>query len=71
MLVEINGHELEIQDTGAPRGERNYWEVVLNGVVLYSDYNGKKANALFCAIESALTDMAPKTAQQGKEVGDE
>lgn len=70
MEKNLDGHELTIQDSGAPRGERNHWEVTLNGVVLYSDYNGKKANSLFDAVESALTDMAPKSAQLPSQGGE-
>lgn len=60
MKVQIGPHEIEVQDTGAPRGERNHWSVYLNGIQLYSDFNGRKANQLFHDLEIALRDKHPK-----------
>lgn len=54
MKENIGQNQLEIQDSGAPRGERNHWKVFLNGVELYADYNGKKANALYEGLKHAL-----------------
>jgi hypothetical protein len=54
MFIKLGQNTIEIQDTGAPRGERNYWEVKLNGVVLYGDYNGKKAKELCEKLQVAL-----------------
>lgn len=50
----ISGHEIEIQDTGAPRGEPNYWRVNLNGVCLYFEKNGAKADRLYAALCEAI-----------------
>lgn len=54
MRVQISYHVIEIQDSGAPRGERNIWRVTLNGVVIYDDYNGKKAERLFDSVCEGL-----------------
>lgn len=54
MKIEVCGNYIEIQDTGAPRGERNMWEVKLNDVTVYCDYNGRKARDLVLAIEQGL-----------------
>ena len=56
--VKANGvkHTLVIQDTGAPRGEKNYWTVELNGHTVYSGYNGREARGIHGAIERALQD---------------
>lgn len=60
MKTPIGKHILEIQDSGAPRGERNYWAVCLNGVELYNDCNGKKANALHDNLLEALLKKEPR-----------
>ena len=59
MKERMGENEIEIQDSGAPRGERNHWIVVLNGVELYADYNGKKANALYENLKQALAKTRP------------
>lgn len=59
MKERVGEHELEIQDSGAPRGEKNHWVVNLNGVNLYADYNGKKARVLFEDLKQALSKSRP------------
>lgn len=57
MKTQVGPHVLEIQDTGAPRGERNWWTVRLNGYTLYSATNGKKAQELHNDLLNALQDV--------------
>lgn len=56
METFIDGHKLEIQDTGAPRGERNMWEVFLNGQQVYNGFNGAEARRIHAGIEAGLRD---------------
>jgi hypothetical protein len=55
VITRINGAELEIQDTGAPRGERNYWYVSLNAVPIYRGYSRKKAEEVHETLHEALS----------------
>lgn len=50
----IAGHEIAIQDTGAPRGERNYWRVLLNGQSVYEGHNGAQAQRIYRAVSEGL-----------------
>lgn len=59
----LTGNSVEIQDTGAPRGERNYWEVKVNGVVIYGGHNGAAARRVFSRLCDALSPI--KVAMQG------
>lgn len=60
MHIEIDGHRLAIQDTGAPRGERNWWDVTLNGVALYGGYSRRTAEEKFEVLEAALKAKGPE-----------
>jgi len=51
---------VELHDTGAPRGERNYWQLKINGVVIGKGYGGreapKKLRELYAALMQTLMD---------------
>ena len=59
MKERVGEHELEIQDSGAPRGEKNPWVVNLNGVNLYADYNGKKVTRQQLTTSSPVNGNEP------------
>lgn len=54
MHTILDGHDLEIQDTGAPRGERNYWFVNLNKVQIYAGYSRRHAEEKYEQLKEAL-----------------
>lgn len=58
----IAGHEIAIQDTGAPRGERNYWRVLLNGQSVYEGHNGAQAQRTYRAVSEGLKRAAQPAA---------
>lgn len=54
MIDIIGTNKLEIQDTGAARGERNFWWVNLNGVPLFEGYSRKRAEQVHETVLKAL-----------------
>lgn len=57
MKTQVGPHVLEIQDTGASRGERNWWTVRLNGYTLYCGPKRAKADKLHRELIKALQEV--------------
>ena len=54
MHVFMGNHKVAIQDSGAPRGEKNHWVVELNDVAVYEGYNGAQAHRTFDVVCEGL-----------------
>lgn len=58
MKTYVGPHVLEFLDTGAPRGERNWWTVRLNGYTLYCGPKRIKADKLHRELIKALQEAS-------------
>jgi hypothetical protein len=47
-------HRLRMEDSGAPRGERRYWHVVLNGMCIFETTSRAQAATLHDRLKAAL-----------------
>lgn len=54
MRVFMGNHKVSVQDSGAPRGERNHWVVELNDTSIHEGFNGAAAQRLYAAVCEGL-----------------
>lgn len=54
MHTFMGNHKVSVQDSGAPRGEKNHWVVELNDVTIHTGFNGAAAQRLHAAVCEGL-----------------